>query len=396
MEVLEYQLPEERIAWKPKDKRSDAKLLCAKAGNITDEKFSDISKIIGGKHHLILNETKVVNARLHLRKVTGGVLEVFCLEPAEGDITEKLAQTGQVEWRCLLGGAKKWKEGFIVAEEFYCGNKLQLKAEKIGFFDGAFKLAFSWSSPKLSFSEILEIFGKTPLPPYIKRSAETSDVERYQTVFAKNEGSVAAPTASLHFTEEVFGELEQVGVEQVKVSLHVGAGTFKPISSSVEEHIMHHELFDVHIDELRRLSVLENLIAVGTTAVRTVESLFVLAVQLKQNGEEDLAKPQIVRQWDWKSQPALFKDYHEAFSFLVSKFEESGVERVHGYTSLMIVPGFKFKVITGLITNFHMPKSTLLFLVSAFIGESWREVYSHALENDYRFLSYGDSSLLIP
>ncbi|MFB0960432.1 MAG: S-adenosylmethionine:tRNA ribosyltransferase-isomerase [Flavobacteriales bacterium] len=396
MKVLEYQLPEERIAWKPKDKRSDAKLLCAKAGNITDEKFSDISKIIGGKHHLILNETKVVNARLHLRKVTGGVLEVFCLEPAEGDITEKLAQTGQVEWRCLLGGAKKWKEGFIVAEEFYCGNKLQLKAEKIGFFDGAFKLAFSWSSPKLSFSEILEIFGKTPLPPYIKRSAETSDVERYQTVFAKNEGSVAAPTASLHFTEEVFGELEQVGVEQVKVSLHVGAGTFKPISSSVEEHIMHHELFDVHIDELRRLSVLENLIAVGTTAVRTVESLFVLAVQLKQNGEEDLAKPQIVRQWDWKSQPALFKDYHEAFSFLVSKFEESGVERVHGYTSLMIVPGFKFKVITGLITNFHMPKSTLLFLVSAFIGESWREVYSHALENDYRFLSYGDSSLLIP
>jgi S-adenosylmethionine:tRNA ribosyltransferase-isomerase len=396
MKVLEYQLPEERIAWKPKDKRSDAKLLCAKAGNITDEKFSDISKIIGGKHHLILNETKVVNARLHLRKVTGGVLEVFCLEPAEGDITEELAQTGQVEWRCLLGGAKKWKEGFIVAEEFYCGNKLQLKAEKIGFFDGAFKLAFSWSSPKLSFSEILEIFGKTPLPPYIKRSAETSDVERYQTVFAKNEGSVAAPTASLHFTEEVFGELEQVGVEQVKVSLHVGAGTFKPISSSVEEHIMHHELFDVHIDELRRLSVLENLIAVGTTAVRTVESLFVLAVQLKQNGEEDLAKPQIVRQWDWKSQPALFKDYHEAFSFLVSKFEESGVERVHGYTSLMIVPGFKFKVITGLITNFHMPKSTLLFLVSAFIGESWREVYSHALENDYRFLSYGDSSLLIP
>ena len=396
MKVLEYQLPEERIAWKPKDKRSDAKLLCAKAGNITDEKFSDISKIIGGKHHLILNETKVVNARLHLRKVTGGVLEVFCLEPAEGDITEKLAQTGQVEWRCLLGGAKKWKEGFIVAEEFYCGNKLQLKAEKIGFFDGAFKLAFSWSSPKLSFSEILEIFGKTPLPPYIKRSAETSDVERYQTVFAKNEGSVAAPTASLHFTEEVFGELEQVGVEQVKVSLHVGAGTFKPISSSVEDHIMHHELFDVHIDELRRLSVLENLIAVGTTAVRTVESLFVLAVQLKQNGEEDLAKPQIVRQWDWKSQPALFKDYHEAFSFLVSKFEESGVERVHGYTSLMIVPGFKFKVITGLITNFHMPKSTLLFLVSAFIGESWREVYSHALENDYRFLSYGDSSLLIP
>ena len=396
MEVLEYQLPDEKIAWKPKDKRSDAKLLCAKSGNITDEKFSDISKIIGGKHHLILNETKVVNARLHLRKATGGVLEVFCLEPAEGDITEKLAQTGQVEWRCLLGGAKKWKEGFIVAEEFYCGKKLQLKAEKIGFFDGAFKLAFSWSSPKLSFSEILEIFGKTPLPPYIKRSGETSDVERYQTVFAKNEGSVAAPTASLHFTEEVFGELEQVGVEQVKVSLHVGAGTFKPISSSVEEHIMHHELFDVHIDELRRLSVLENLIAVGTTAVRTVESLFVLAVQLKQNGEEDLAKPQIVRQWDWKSQPALFKDYHEAFSFLVSQFEESGVERVHGYTSLMIVPGFKFKVITGLITNFHMPKSTLLFLVSAFIGESWREVYCHALENDYRFLSYGDSSLLIP
>jgi len=396
MEVLEYQLPEERIAWKPKDKRSDAKLLYAKSGTIKDEKFSDISKIIGGKHHLILNETKVVNARLHLKKPTGGVLEVFCLEPAEGDITEKLAQTGQVEWRCLLGGAKKWKEGFILAEELYGGEKLQLKAEKIGFFDGAFKLAFSWSSPKLSFSEILEIFGKTPLPPYIKRSAETSDVVRYQTVFAKNEGSVAAPTASLHFTEEVFRELEQVGVEQVKVNLHVGAGTFKPISSSVEEHIMHHELFDVHIEELRRLSVLQNLIAVGTTAVRTVESLFILAVQLKQNGVEDLSKPQIVKQWDWKSQPALFKDYHEAFSFLVSKCEESGVERVHGYTSLMIVPGFKFRVIKGLITNFHMPKSTLLFLVSAFIGESWREVYSHALENDYRFLSYGDSSLLIP
>lgn len=396
MKVLEYQLPEERIAWKPKDKRSDAKLLYAKSGNITDKKFSDVSKIIGGKYHLILNETKVVNARLHLKNPTGGSLEVFCLEPEGGDISEKLAQTDQVEWRCLLGGAKKWKEGFIVAEEFYAGKKLQLKAEKIGFFNGAFKLAFSWSSPKLSFSEILEIFGKTPLPPYIKRSAETSDITRYQTVFAKNEGSVAAPTASLHFTEGILHKLGQVGVEQVKVNLHVGAGTFKPISSLVDEHIMHHELFDVHIDELRRLSVLENLIAVGTTAVRTVESLFILAVQLKQNGAENLAKPQIVKQWDWKSQPLLFGDYHDAFSFLVSKCEESGLEKVYGYTSLMIVPGFKFKVITGLITNFHMPKSTLLFLVSAFIGESWREVYSHALGNDYRFLSYGDSSLLIP
>lgn len=396
MEGLEYELPEEIIAWKPKSKRSDAKLLYYKSGEIKDDNFSNLSKIIGKKHHLILNETKVVNARIHFKKSTGGILEVFCLEPSKGDITEQLAKTGRVEWKCLVGGAKKWKEGLIYAEADNKGEKLLLKAEKLGFFEGTFNLVFSWSIPEMSFSEILEIFGKIPLPPYIKRSAEDEDVLRYQTVFAKNEGSVAAPTASLHFTNEVFEDLENAAVEKIKVNLHVGAGTFKPISSSVEEHTMHHELFDVHINELRRISVLDNLIAVGTTAVRTVESLFILAVQLKQKGGEDLGKPQIVDQWSWKSQPSLFTDYREAFSFLVSKCEEGQVHRIYGYTSLMIVPGFEFSVIAGLITNFHMPKSTLLFLVSALIGESWREVYKHALENDYRFLSYGDSSLLIP
>ncbi|MFK7757172.1 MAG: S-adenosylmethionine:tRNA ribosyltransferase-isomerase [Flavobacteriales bacterium] len=398
MEILDYTLAPEKIAFKPKNKRSDSKLLFYNSGQIRDYEFSQITNIISQEYDLVLNETKVVNARIFFQKPTGGIIEVFCLEPATGDVTERLAQAESVLWRCMIGGAKKWKEGVISVSSLKSDETepLVLSAERIQDEDGTYILKFSWSKKGLTFSEILDEFGKIPLPPYIKRKPEEEDLKRYQTVFATNEGSVAAPTASLHFTTDILNELQKNGVDNARVNLHVGAGTFKPISSSVEEHEMHHELFEVDLVELRKLAKSEKLIAVGTTAVRTLESLFILANSLAISQIKDLNSPQIVKQWEWKSQKITLFTHKEALKYLASLLEAQGLEKVHGYTSLMIVPGFKFKVIKGLITNFHMPKSTLLFLVSALVGENWKAIYAHALNNDYHFLSYGDSSLLMP
>lgn len=398
MEILDYLLPQEKIAFRPKDQRSDSKLLHYNSGNIIDYHFSDITELLDSDCSLVLNETKVVNARIFFQKSTGGIIEVFCLEPAEGDVTQMLAQRENVLWRCMIGGAKKWKEGVITVTDLNnsATDALVLTAERVKDDDGTFILKFSWNQTHLTFSEILDKFGKIPLPPYIKRAPEEEDLSRYQTVFATNEGSVAAPTASLHFTDAILESLSNSGVDSARINLHVGAGTFKPISSSLEEHEMHHELFEVHLTELKKLAKSEKLIAVGTTAVRTLESLFILANSLYASEKYDLSLPQKIKQWEWKTQKNQFSSHNEAFSFLMNSMESQSLERISGYTSLMIVPGFKFRVVKGLITNFHMPKSTLLFLVSAFVGEDWKTIYNHALENDYRFLSYGDSSLLMP
>ncbi len=396
MDILDYHLPPERIAFQPHDERSDSKLLFYNQGRIKDLVFASITSLINTDYHLILNETKVVNARIYFKKETGAIIEVFCLEPTNGEVTEQLTLTEKVRWNCMVGGAKKWKGGRIIAEATIGEKAISLYAEKIEVREGVFELEFSWSQPTLSFSEVLEIFGRVPLPPYIKRAADEHDLRRYQTVFAQNEGSVAAPTASLHFTDKILTELTESGVQLAKVNLHVGAGTFKPISSSVEAHEMHHELFEVEIDELKKLASLDDLIAVGTTAVRTVESLFILANTLRNKETFDLSQAQKVQQWEWRDQKNHFSSHKEAFLFLVDALKQSNLDKVYGYTSLMILPGFTFNVIKGLITNFHMPKSTLLLLVSAFIGDDWERVYKHALSSEYSFLSYGDSSLLIP
>ncbi len=394
MNVLDYNLPAERIAEKPTSKRSESKLLHYHSGKIKDYEFKDITDILSSQVTLVLNETKVVNARIHFNKPTGGLIEVFCLEPAEGDITVELARKNQVRWKCMLGGAKKWKEGKITAST--PDEDVVLYAEKVSNSEGVFILEFSWENDEMTFSEVLEKLGKIPLPPYIKRDAQESDQLRYQTVFAKNKGSVAAPTASLHFTKEILSKLQNQGVGQIKVNLHVGAGTFKPIASSIAEHEMHHELFEIEVAELQKLVKTEKIIAVGTTAVRTLESLFLLAVQFKKGTDKSINQLQKVEQWEWKKAEGYFSSYHKAFSLLLEHCTAEKTEKISGYTSLMIVPGFPYRVISGLITNFHMPKSTLLLLVSALIGDDWKKVYEHALENEYRFLSYGDSSLLMP
>lgn len=396
MSILEYDLPEDKIAQKPKQNRSDSKLLIYNSGKLEDSVFSDLPHYFPNDYSLVFNQTKVVNARLYLNKSTGAKIEVFCLEPTTGDVAEELTKTGSVEWNCLLGGAKKWKEGEISASTLIGSKEVTLCAEKIAFNEGVFTLKLSWSEVDLSFSEILEAFGKIPLPPYMKRDAVSEDYDRYQTVFAKNEGSVAAPTASLHFTKQIIKQLHHKGVQSAHVNLHVGAGTFKPLASSVEEHLMHKELITVSAEELKNLSSLSNLIAVGTTAVRTLESLFILSQTLKAKGDFDLSQPQMIDQWSWQNQKEVFKNHQEAFRFLAESCAEQKTDRIFGYTQLMIIPSFKFKCIKGIITNFHMPKSSLLLLISALVGENWKIIYDHALTHDYRFLSYGDSSFLIP
>ncbi len=396
MPVLEYHLPEEKIAKKPKEKRSDSQLLVYKSGSISDCQFSQLPSQLPEGSSLVFNETRVVNARIFLYKPTGARIEVFCLEPASGEVSAQLTKKKSVEWNCLLGGAKKWKEGKISAQAVLNEKEVILSAEKIYFKKGVFTLKLSWTPEELTFSELLELFGKIPLPPYLNRLAEKEDYNRYQTVFAKNEGSVAAPTASLHFTKDILTQLKNNGTKNAKVNLHVGAGTFKPLADSVDEHLMHKELFEVSRTELKNLSQLENLIAVGTTAVRTLESLFILAQSLKTSEAVDLRLPQKINQWSWKNQHTLFGSHLEAFNFLYEKCAEQNVDKIFGYTQLMIIPGFTFKCIKGIITNFHMPKSSLLLLVAALIGDDWKKVYDHALNAQYRFLSYGDSSLLIP
>jgi len=396
MNILSYDLPSEKIALKPKSKRSESKLLFYNKGEIKNKLFSDLPSLLNNSTTLVLNETKVINARLFLFKPTGSRIEVFCLEPHLGDISVQLSCTGTVKWNCLLGGAKKWKEGPISHSVDHLNGNLVLTAEKISDQDGVFTLQFSWSDKSLTFGEILEIFGQIPLPPYIKRELNDEDSSRYQTVFAKNSGSVAAPTASLHFTDDILKQLSSNGIETAKISLHVGAGTFKPISTDVDNHLMHQELFYIDQAELIRLVHSSQIIAVGTTAVRTLESLYILANQIKTLSEVDLNSPQIINQWEWKTQEDHFLDYQSAFSFLLDECIDQSADIIQGYTSLMIVRGFKYKVITGLITNFHMPKSSLLHLVQALVGNDLEMIYEHALNSDYRFLSYGDSSLLIP
>ena len=388
---FDYSLPEEKIAKYPLANRSDSRLLISKrAGFISEAKMIDIGDYLPYDSVLFFNETKVVNARLLFEKDTGGIIEIFCLEPSDNiDPQIALQQKNCVTWNCMVGGAKKWKDSPITMTL----EGIEIKATKLGRNNDEFIVCFEWPGD-LSFSDILEKSGELPLPPYMNRKAEKEDLKRYQTVYAQHEGSVAAPTAGLHFTEELTDSFASKGVSSVFITLHVGAGTFKPVKTdSISDHNMHAELIDVSIDAI--FGIIEAfgpIIPVGTTSLRTLESLYwfgVLASVGKLNGDV----PELA-QWSHTSLPEL--NLRQSIRALLNHLDAHGKTRFIAKTSLMITPGYKFKVARGLITNFHMPKSTLLFIISAMIGDNWKTLYKHALKNDFRFLSYGDCCLLLP
>jgi S-adenosylmethionine:tRNA ribosyltransferase-isomerase len=390
----DYDLPEERIAQFPLKDRASAKLLVYKQGNISESIFEKITEFIPSDSFLIFNNTKVINARIFFKKETGAKIEIFCLEPVEKRIEKAFASTDECDWNCMVGNASKWRNE-VLQKSFSIDSKPgKLFAEKIRCTDDGFVIKFTWDG-NYSFSDVLIAVGSTPLPPYIKRLAVESDSDRYQTVFADVEGSVAAPTAGLHFTDNVLKDLNAHNITYGFLTLNVGAGTFKPMKTeNVFEHKMHEESFNVNNSFLNSLlnSIENNKVAVGTTSVRTLESLYWLGVLPEKISKGNF----VIGQWevyDYKNED--LPDTKTAIENLILYLENNGIDTIEGTTSLMIVPGYKFKLVDVIITNFHLPSSTLLLLVSAYLGDNWKRVYDYALKNDFRFLSYGDSSILI-
>lgn len=392
IEDFSYLLPEEKIAFFPKEKRDDAKLLLYKKGNITDHTFSNLPQLLDHDTLVVLNNTRVLEARLLFQKPTGGIIEIFCLEPYGQTNEVSLAQFENVRWKCIIGGASKWKPGQILHKEITINNlTVVLSATYISKEQNYFIIEFSWKPASFSFAEILHNAGAIPLPPYIKRSPLALDLERYQTVFSKQQGSVAAPTAGLHFSKEILQQLENKNVSIEYVTLHVGAGTFKPVTSAtLAEHKMHSEPFSISLDLIQKILGTEKVLAVGTTSLRTLESLHWLGVKL--------IKGKLINwhleQWEAYELEDNKISYKESLSSIIKWMNENKKSELNCRTSLIIVPGYCFQIAQGLITNFHQPNSTLLLLIASFIGDDWRNVYEHALNNNYRFLSYGDGSLL--
>ena len=391
-----YHLPDDRIAFHPLENRDDSKLLIYRQGTITHSNYKSLADYLPEKSLLVFNNTKVIAARILFTKPTGGVIEIFCLEPY-GDNKEYnsiMSRRERVQWKCMIGGAAKWKEKFLV-QEFGVG-KVELKAELIEKLMDAYVVEFSWQPATLSFAEVIEGAGNIPLPPYIKRKPEAEDKSRYQTIYAAHDGSVAAPTAGLHFTENVFSSLKEKNISSAFVTLHVGAGTFKPVKSAVmEQHEMHAEWIAVGLDAIENLiQNLDNtIVAVGTTSLRTIESLYWIGAKILLNPE--LAELKI-NQWDVYDMPLAETAFsaHEALSALIIWLRKNEKKTVLTSTQILIAPGYTFRIAGALITNFHQPQSTLLLLVAAAVGENWKRIYEDALKNEFRFLSYGDGSLL--
>ena len=400
LSILDYTYPihEERIAAFPLAERDASKLLIYDQGTITTDTYRQLADYIPEDSLLVFNNTKVVEARLLFQKSTGGVIEVFCLEPHEqyADITRAMLQQGKVYWQCLVGGASKWKPGQVLEKRIsYNGKEIILQAAYIEKRAGCFIIELSWTPSSLSFAEILHAAGAIPLPPYIKRKAEESDNERYQTVYAKHDGSVAAPTAGLHFTEQLFQSLKEKNIRHDYVTLHVGAGTFKPVmAEKMDEHDMHAEWIDVSRSFIETLlkSLSGNIITIGTTSLRTMESLYWIG-RKAASGELRVTSMEITQ---WEAYERKDKDITAdvSLSALLEWMKANKLERLVTKTQILIAPGYQFQIINGLITNFHQPQSSLLLLVAALIGNDWRKVYNYAMENEFRFLSYGDGSLL--
>ena len=393
---FQYVLPSNKIADFPLAQRDQSRLLIYKDGLISEKTFTHISEHLPEGSTLVLNNTRVIEARILFKKETGATIEIFCLEPAEKfrHTGEALHLQGKVLWQCLIGGASKWKHGDILEKEIILdGNKINLQARYVEKVVDSFIIEFSWEPAFYDFAEILHGAGIIPLPPYIKRKPVEADTERYQTVFAKTAGSVAAPTAALHFTQEIFDELKEKNISTEFITLHVGAGTFKPVKTeTIADHKMHSEEFQVSINTLTRLAESKELIAVGTTSLRTLESMYWIGVKISKGLCED--ENITLGQWDAYELENDRISYAESLNTIIDFLKSKGEDVLFCQTSLLIVPGYKFYSAKAMITNFHQPQSTLLLLVAAFIGEDWRKVYDYALENDFRFLSYGDSSLL--
>ena len=392
-----YSLPDERIAKYPLAERDASKLLIYRKENITEDIYRNIDDHIPSNSLLVFNDTKVVEARLLFQKPTGGVIEIFCLEPHEQyrDITTAMLQHEKVLWHCLIGGASKWKHGQILMKKiFYNSKELILEAKYIGKEIDSFIVELLWNDSSLSFAEVLHLFGAIPLPPYIKREAEASDAERYQTVYAHYEGSVAAPTAGLHFTERVLKSLEENDIQKDFVTLHVGAGTFKPVKTEImQDHEMHAEYFTLSKSTIQNIiaHLDKNIVAVGTTSLRTLESLYWLGVK---KSTDDGRRTTEISQWEIYDRNEKSISAKDSLNKLIKWMNEKQIDHLTAKTQIIIAPGYQFRIVNGLITNFHQPQSTLLLLVAAFIGVDWRRIYDHALKNNFRFLSYGDGSLL--
>ncbi len=392
-----YPLPDERIAKYPIAQRDHSKLLVYRHGEVSEDIFYNITKYLPKGALMIFNNTKVIQARLHFRKETGALIEVFLLEPAEPtDYELMFQQTERCSWLCLVGNLKKWKEGTLRRSFEVKGRQLTLSAERKHEQGTSHWIELSWDNPDVSFAEILDAVGELPIPPYLNRSTEESDKTTYQTVYSKIKGSVAAPTAGLHFTNEVIAAIDASGVEREELTLHVGAGTFKPVKSEeIEGHAMHTEYISVRRETLRKLIAHEgSAIAVGTTSVRTLESLYYMGCKLAQN--PNLSEQQLhVNQWEpYETHPTLTAV--EALRNVLQYLERNDLPVLHSSTQIIIAPGYEYKIVKILVTNFHQPQSTLLLLVSAFVKGDWRKIYDYALSHDFRFLSYGDSSILIP
>lgn len=392
-----YPLPDERIAKHPLVERDKCKLLFYKNGEIQDLHFFDVPELLPEKSLLVYNNTRVINARLRFQKPNAGsTIEIFCLEPiAPRDYAQIFQTTDECRWLCFVGNSKRWKSGNLTQTIIVNNIEVELSATRGEQRGNAFEIIFSWNNPEVTFASLLDAIGEIPIPPYLNRNTEESDSTDYQTVYSHIEGSVAAPTAGLHFTDVTLAECDCRGIIRRELTLHVGAGTFQPVKSeNIGEHAMHTEFISVERSLLQDLiSVDGNVIAVGTTSVRTLESLYYIGVTLLENpnaSEEELR----TKQWA-PYEKEYTKSTHDALQAIIDYLDRNKMERYIGSTQIMIAPSFKFRIIRGMITNFHQPQSTLLLLVSAFVDGNWKMMYDHALQNDYRFLSYGDSSLLL-
>ena len=392
-----YLLPEYKIAKYPLPNRDESKLLVYKNGNIETSIYKNIAQFLPEQSLLIFNNTKVVEVRLLFQKSTGSTIELFCLEPDDEyeDITTAMLQQGSVRWKCLVGGAKKWKNELLINRIKKDKQEIVLTAKKLAKAKDYFITEFSWNADAVSFAEVLHLFGNIPLPPYLNRVAEEEDKERYQTIYARFGGSVAAPTAGLHFTDGVFNELKKKNIETDFVTLHVGAGTFKPVKTElVAEHQMHAEFIEVSFALIERLlsSLNKKIVAVGTTSLRTIESLYWLGVKTLMNDKIDMQEL-VLSQWEVYNLPQQVNT-SEALMALQSWMKKRHLQKLITKTQIIIVPGYQLKIATALITNFHQPHSTLLLLIASIVGDDWKKIYAYALENEFRFLSYGDGSLL--
>lgn len=388
-----YPLPDHRIAKHPLAAREQCKLLCYKVGGeISEGHFYDVPAVLPEKAMLVYNNTRVINARLRFRKATGSTIEIFCLEPVAPCDYQLIFQTTQsCTWLCLVGNSKRWKQGLLTQEIEVDGKTVTLEANRGERRGNSFEIEFSWNGG-VTFASILEAIGEIPIPPYLNRGTESTDSADYQTVYSHIDGSVAAPTAGLHFTDEVLAECDKRGITRRELTLHVGAGTFQPVKSeNIGEHEMHHEFISVQRSLLVDLINAEGpVVAVGTTSVRTLESLYYVGQVLETNPDAD-EEMLTVKQWMPYSTPCEIST-KKALQNVVDYLDRHHAEAYMGSTQLMIAPGFQYRIISGMITNFHQPQSTLLLLVSAFVGaDHWRAIYDYALDHDFRFLSYGDA-----